>query len=227
MKLSLDYLNQRHLFWKNEIGETGIWDPDLFQDVLIQIKPKSKTYNGVFSRRWVTKKGVRMLVDKIFIYNNVEDFDQKFLDSVLVHEMIHQYIFQNKIKDTSTHGRIFKGYMARINEAFPEHLKINLKDHNPSIPLKGAGIKIHHLLFSFTDKDFYCCLIHPSKLQEFEKMAKRFKREGRIKKYEWAKSNDVCFDRYVRCTRTLHGIKKPLSELSAFCKEYNITTLER
>ena len=222
MQLSWFYLNERYDYWKIEIGNAGIWNPNLFQDISIHIRPKSKRYNGLFCRRYMTKNGKKRIVDRIFIYKNSEDFNPVFLDSVLVHEMIHQYIFQNKIKDTSTHGKIFRGYMQKINEKFPGKLLINISDHNPSIPIKGPGEKIHHILLTRTEKHCYFCVINPTKLKDFELMARKYKERGIIKDFSWLQSNDVTFDRYVRCTKTLHGIKLPFSEMATFCQQHNI-----
>lgn len=210
------------MYWKDEIGKAGIWSPDLFKEIHIQIRPKSKSYNGLFSRKYLLKRGRRVLTDRIFIYRNSEEFDPNFLDSVLVHEMIHQYICQTGQKDTSTHGKLFKSYMQRINRAFIGQLSINLRDHNPSVPLSGPGNTLHRLVLSWTDKYCYCCVINPAKLPEFDKLLRNYKKRGTVKDYHWAQSNDVLFDRYVRCTKTLHGIKKPIGEMRNFCLEHNI-----
>lgn len=222
MKLYLDYLKQRYNYWKNEIGRAGIWDPDRFEEVSIHIRPKSKSYNGLFSRKWLLRNGKKVLVDRIFIYNNSEDFNPLFLDSILVHEMIHQYVFQNKIKDTSTHGKVFRNFMAKINQEFRGRLSINISDHNPLVPLTGPGNKLHSLVLSFTDSHCYCCVINPNKVETFDKILKKLKKAGQIKQYVWATSNDMYFERFVRCTKTLHGVRHPISELSDFCKKYNV-----
>lgn len=227
MKLDLEYLRERHEFWKMEIGNAGIWEPSLFGEVRIQVRPKCKSYNGLFSRRWLLKKGKRVLTDRIFIYENSEDFDPKFLDSVLVHEMIHQYIFQTKSKDTSSHGRLFRSYMSRINSTFPERLRINISDRNPSAQTSGRGDKTHRLMVSMTDKDFYCCVINPAKLKEFDRLIKRYKKDGVVKDYFWAQSNDVHFDRFVRCTKTLHGVKFPKENLPCFCRQYEVVRIPK
>lgn len=225
MKLDLEYLNRQYEFWKEEIGALGIWDSSLFKPVTICIRPRCKSYNGLFSRRWIKRKGTRILADRIFIYNNSEEFDPVFADSILVHEMIHQYIIQNNIKDTSTHGKIFRHYMSEINAAFPGSLAIRLRDRNPALPSKGPGLTVHNLILSWTDKDCYCCLIHPSKLHEFNRIVKRYKKTGVIRGFTWAQSLDVFFDRFVRCTKTLHGIRKPIPEMKDFCKEYNVVEI--
>ena len=222
MKLNLEYLCQRHEYWKYEIGKAGIWNPLQFGDVLIEIGRKSKNYNGVFKRRRTIRKGIVTVCDKIVLYNNADDFEPMFIDSVLVHEMIHQYITQNSIKDTSAHGKIFKSFMKKINHSFPGELQINLKAHNPSAPNKGAGLTIHYLMKVWNSKEAYCCVVHPKSLHEIERLVKRLKRSGTISGYSWAQSVDVHFNSYSRCMKRLRGIKRSKREMEDFCKEYNV-----
>lgn len=44
--------------------------------------------------------------------------------NTLVHEMLHQWIFESGTKDNSSHGLYFKKYMKQINEIFGFKLKI-------------------------------------------------------------------------------------------------------
>lgn len=223
MKLSIDYLNQRHEYWIHRIGETGIWNPLCFQPVNIILRKNSRSYHGMFQRRIKTCLGKKNITDKIIIYNKAEDFDHHFIDSVLVHEMIHQYIFQNNLKDNRSHGPLFRGFMKRINDTFPGELKINIRDRNPVIPVKGPGTTVHKLLLlEYTDGNYFLAVIHPSRLDFMEGLVKRNMKLWKFKSYHWAESNDVYFSRYRRCMRSLHGIRKSSEDLAAFCNEYNI-----
>ena len=226
MMLSIDYLNERHAFWKTCISQEGIWEENGFQPVTIVIRPDCKSYNGMFIRRMKVKSGIREINDRIFIYNKVNDFDTKFLDSLLVHEMIHQYIVQTGIKDSSTHGRIFKDFMKKINSRFPEELEIRVSDRNPKLPQKGTGIKTHSLLLlSFQEGFQYLCVINPSKLAYFEKKLKNRKNFPQLKSYSIAESNDIYFNHFSRCTRSLHGLKKNKEEMERFCSEHNVKVI--
>ena len=223
MKLSIEYLNQRHAYWINRIGDKGIWNPLCFCPLTLVIKKDCKSYNGMFQRRIKIKMGKKEITDKIIIYNKVDDFDPKFLDSVLVHEMIHQYIIQNEIKDTRTHGKIFRGYMNRINENFKGELQISVRDRNPGVPQKGPGEKTHKLLLlQYKDDKWFLAVINPSKVTFFEDLIKRYGRSWSVKSHYWTESNDVHFNNYRRCTRTLHGLKKSRSEMIEFCKEFGV-----
>lgn len=223
MKLSIEYLNQRHDYWKWRIGDKGIWNPLCFLPVTMVIRKDCRSYNGMFQRKIVTKGKNREVTDKIIIYNKVEDFNECFLDSVLVHEMIHQYIIQNEIKDTRSHGRIFKGYMNMINRIFPDELKINVKGRNPGVAQQGPGEKLHTiLLMEYNDGTWFLAVVNSSKKDYFEGLLKKWRRKWGIRNYYWAQSGDVYFNNFRRCTRVLHGLKKSREEMTSFCTRYKV-----
>ena len=43
------------------------------------------------------------------------DLEEKELQNVMLHEMIHYYIAYHHLKDTSPHGRVFCGIMDKLN----------------------------------------------------------------------------------------------------------------
>ena len=143
------------------------------------------------------------------------------IDGNLVHEMIHQYIFQNNLPDTSTHGKLFKGFMQRINETLRQELKISIYDETP--PLKGPGPKIYKLLLLWMkDEECYCCKINRSKVTWFVELIEQNKLAGKLKGYLLCESNDTYFDDVVACRKRLCGLHMTLPELRELCKEYNI-----
>lgn len=226
MKLSLDYLYQRYEFWKNEIGNKGIWNPGLFLPVTLVIRPESKSYNGMFIRRYLSVNGRRKLVDRIFIYNKKEEIDPLFLDSTLVHEMIHQYIVQNKIKDSSSHGKVFRSFMQKINNEFPDSLKINIRDRNPGTPTKGEGTVKHTLLLiQLENRICYCAVVNPTKINYFRTMLDKEAKNLKIRNFSWAHSTDMYFNNFHRCTHSLHGIKKTMPEMTEFCHHFKVNPL--
>lgn len=55
------------------------------------------------------------------------DLPERELEDVVIHEMIHYYIAMNRIKDTSTHGKVFKAMMRQINAEFGRDIKVRSK----------------------------------------------------------------------------------------------------
>lgn len=235
MRLTTDYLYLRYEYWKERIGEREIWDPALFGKVDLVIRPASKNYNGMFIRRWKVKEGQKEVYDRIFIYDKTEEHEPVFVDSVLVHEMIHQYIIQNNLKDTRTHGRIFREFMKKINAGFPEELDIRISARNPALPLKGQGDTLHYLLFLRQKKGFFSrskndyllwCVINPSRLDYFNELLKKNRKFWKISEFNWGVSQDIYFNSFRRCTRALRGIQISPSELPDFLKTYSVKPLK-
>ena len=185
------------------------------------MRERSKSYVGLFHRKWVKVNVRRRLRDRIIIYRQSADMTVEEIDDTLVHEMIHQYIFQNNLPDTSTHGRLFKDFTQRINEAFPQELKISIYDEAPV--LKGPGAKTHKLiLLWFKNGECYCCKINPSKVPLFVKLIEKNNLASKLKGYLLCESNDMYFDDVTACRKHLSGLLMSLPELQKLCKVCNI-----
>lgn len=55
------------------------------------------------------------------------DLDERTLQDVIIHEMIHYYIGVNGYRDTAPHGKLFKQLMNEINEKFGRNVTISAK----------------------------------------------------------------------------------------------------
>lgn len=223
MELTVEYLRQRHAYWIERLADAGIWEADKFKPVELVVRERCKSYFGLFHRKWVKVNVRHRLRDRIIIYRQSSDMTVEEIDDTLVHEMIHQYIFQNDLPDTSTHGRLFKDFMQRINAAFPHELKISIYGESPI--LKGPGAKTHKLiLLLMKDEECYCCKINPSKVHVFTNYLKRtvLYPTSKIKDYLLCESNDMYFDDLAACRKYLHGLPMSLPELRELCKECNI-----
>jgi hypothetical protein len=87
----------------------------------------TKSFLGQF--QWREVLGTRTY--KIRISNFYDRPFEYFVDTI-VHEMLHYYIKYNNIKDTSSHGRVWKKYAADINKKYG----LNIARTNPT----GGGI---------------------------------------------------------------------------------------
>lgn len=221
MELTVEYLRKRHAYWIERLADAGIWEADKFKPVELVVRERCKSYFGLFHRKWVKVNVRRRLRDRIIIYRKSAHMTVKEIDDTLVHEMIHQYIFQNDLPDTSTHGRLFKDFMQRINETFPQELKISIYGESPI--LKGPGTKTHKLILLWMkDGECYCCKINPSKVPLFVKLIEKNQLAGKFKGYLLCESNDMYFDDIPACRKYLHGLPMSLPELRELCKECNI-----
>ena len=55
------------------------------------------------------------------------DLPEQDVEDILIHEMIHLYIAVNRLKDSSSHGTIFRKMMNDINTAHGRHVTISYK----------------------------------------------------------------------------------------------------
>lgn len=206
-----DYIKERHRYWRYRIFDEGIWDIVKFEPVEFEVRPRSKTYNAMFERRTIRRK----TVDKIIIYRNFTDMSVEYIDSLIVHEMIHQYIIQNDLPDTNTHGPLFKTFMNNINNAFPDELNIEISSETHVV--RGAGDRTFPILaVKFPDRYLFCN-IRPSRIGYFNELAER-----RGWKCLWGESDDLYFDALNRCTKRLQGYTVKPDEMEAFVSRYRI-----
>ena len=65
-----------------------------------------------------------VLTDFRMIISSMFDLPEEELEDVVIHEMIHYHILLNGIKDTSTHGKVFREIMEGINARFGRHITV-------------------------------------------------------------------------------------------------------
>lgn len=217
MELTTEYLQERHAYWKDRLHEKGVWDSKLFSPVAFEIKPFSKTYHALCINR-ILNSGFKTIIR---FYCQEIEVSPHWVDSVLVHEMIHQYMFQNNMPDSSPHGRVFKQYQNEINELFPGELNISVSSCRER--LSGPGKKVHKLIIMrLNDDRGMWCLAESFRYSYLMKKATTAVGCGTIKAVIGCESNDRIFNYYTCCRKTLRGVKMSIPELRDFCKCYNV-----
>lgn len=61
------------------------------------------------------------------LFSSKFELDQEKIEDTILHEMIHYYILSNQIKDTSSHGKLFRAKMREINTRFNRNITIRHK----------------------------------------------------------------------------------------------------
>lgn len=87
---------------------------------------KARSYNGQFRVKTILRNGRKSYHPSIAISTFLDNSEDKIVDT-LIHEMIHFYIWVNKIQDTSAHGNCFRRMMNDINRRFGRHITISTK----------------------------------------------------------------------------------------------------
>ena len=75
-----------------------------------------KTKQGLFGR---TKN-----TDFVLRINTRIDLPEEVVEDTILHEMIHYYIGYHQLKDTSSHGQLFRQMMQQINRAGGRHITV-------------------------------------------------------------------------------------------------------
>lgn len=224
MLLTHKYLQERHAWWIKRIGDAGIWQPSLFKPVVIALRGQSRSCHGKFQRKPVTMNGITRLTDFLIIYQQHPDIPQRDVDETLVHEMIHQYIFQTGLKDSGPHGHIFRDFMHKINASFPGELNISISG---TIQRQtGPGPNLHRILIlKHTDGYRYCCKINPSRTDWFLNFLRLHGSSMGITGYHLCETNDRYFDFSRACTTRLHGERLTETAFRDLCRNCNFRPL--
>jgi len=53
------------------------------------------------------------------------DMPEEEVQDTIIHEMIHLYILSSGIRDTSSHGKVFRAWMQKINTEYGRHITIS------------------------------------------------------------------------------------------------------
>lgn len=89
----------------------------------------ARTFLGkvTFTRRRSWLFGPTRNENFVLRINTRIDLPEELVQDTILHEMIHYYIAVNQLRDTSTHGRLFRQMMKRINAEGNRHITISYK----------------------------------------------------------------------------------------------------
>lgn len=192
MEITLTYIKKafskyNNLYFNNEL-KTPIFE--LF---------RSKTTLGQFcveNSHYVRFGGTPTIKIRISSYYKREEKD---FDNTIIHEMIHQWIHQNGIKDTSSHGKYWLCVAKRINK---DGWDIQPRS-TAHYEVKNGGNK-EYCIFSFLDptKRRFICRVNPKKQKWFSDVFK-FNNFTDITLIQ--SKNSSKFDSFVNCQSNLRG----------------------
>lgn len=121
MKASVEFLQERFGHFNNLIF-SGELPP-----VPIRLSNARSYVGQCRCKRKRTLFGKVQCYDFSIRINGKMDFTESELEDVLIHEMIHYHIFFRGLKDSSAHGKVFRGIMNRVNSTFSRHVSISHK----------------------------------------------------------------------------------------------------
>lgn len=119
MIFSLDFIHSRF----DEFNMT------IFGGILPKIPvvlSRSKSTLGMYNVKYKRNSdGSRTLVSECLRFSTMFDLEERKLEDVIIHEMIHYYISFRKLKDRSSHGPVFRSIMQNINTKMGRHITIS------------------------------------------------------------------------------------------------------
>lgn len=214
MILTIKYLQERHQYWAQQLFDTKIFDIKV-KLIPLEIHYGVKTYNGVF--RW------RGDSEKIILYPPVADIDEKWVDNVLVHEMIHQYIHDMKIIVKSSHGNTFKALMYAINRTF-KNLNISVTEDRTKYLPNEEGNELHTLcVLRFSDV-LFICKVKSNKVSYFNNLilSNKMRWKSPLEAFGWYQSKHNLFANQRASQTRLSGKVFEKNSLPELIEKYKL-----
>lgn len=124
----------------------------------------ARTFAGNF--RAVTRKvnGRSVTTPSITISSFYDKSEDELID-VLLHEMIHFYIFDRRLKDSSPHGHIFRRMMDDINRRFGRHIVVSTRHTVEEVPKVDPTFLRAAIICTMTDGRRLICTPAPRRFK--------------------------------------------------------------
>ncbi len=120
------------------------------------------------------------------------DLPEEEIQDVIIHEMIHLYIAANNLKDTSTHGQIFRSMMNDINSRYGRHVTVSVKA-KPTVQTlnKPSGRKHYVCVSTFPDGKQGLTVCSE---QMYPRIKNSLRRVYHLQNCQWYLTTDPFFD---------------------------------
>lgn len=119
MRVTIDFLRKRFSDFNHD------YFADSLPTVSLRISSSLRTLGSV---RHPRKFSSNLRAEQVILsISNRLDLEADIIEDTIIHEMIHLYIFWNNLRDTSSHGRVFRKIMADINSKHGRHITISHK----------------------------------------------------------------------------------------------------
>lgn len=172
----------------------------------------AKASLGSFSFKKKISCGKVVIFDLKLTVSAYYDFPESYLEDIIIHEMIHYYIRYKNIADSSTHGRVFRSMMKRINTEFGRNVSVSVK--NARVQQVSTAVvkpRPHYLCVAeLHDGRFALTVVSKSRITFIRRQISLIRK---VKSYRWYMSTDPYFDKYPRSLKCrLYLAEKELDE---------------
>lgn len=124
------------------------------------------------------------------------DLSEKEQEDVIIHEMIHYYIAYKGLKDSSTHGKLFRGYMDRINRDYGRNITVRHKSAPGTVNPKTQEVRAHYICVSLLQNEHWGITVC-AKTKIFD-LYRQIPKHYQVKQMNWYGSLDPFFNKFPR-----------------------------
>ena len=143
------------------------------------------------------------------------DLTEREQEDVVIHEMIHYYIAYKGLKDSSTHGKLFREWMDRINADYGRNITVRHKTAPGTVNPRSQEIRPHYICVSLLQNGHWGVTVC-AKTRIFE-LNRSIPKVYRVREIQWYGSLDPFFNRFPR-SKTPKVYKTTREELDEHLK---------
>ena len=144
------------------------------------------------------------------------ELDERELEDVLIHEMIHYYIALHQIKDSSAHGKVFQRIMNEVNAKYDRKITISHKlspERHKEASIRRKGYQVIAVVF-FADSEGHTAVkVLPRIAERILYYYSRVSSLKEVKQVQLYLSDDPFFNRFPKSS-ALNAIKVKYQELA-------------
>lgn len=164
---------------------------------------KARTRLGTMSCKKVRRLFRWVLSDFTIRISTYYDCTERQYQETLLHEMIHYYIVYKNIADTSSHGRVFRQIMQRLNHDYGWHITISSKSRElkPTEAVQRRNAVYVVLALEMRDGSRMLSVVSPRSARKLNALASTV---SDIVSHRWYVSTDSYFRDFPK-VRTLRA----------------------
>lgn len=187
MKATLEFLENRFERFNRDIFNGQLPRPSM------HISP-ARSFMGQFKAERHTSL-LRKSETYHLTLSNRYDLEERTLEDVVIHEMIHFLIHYRRIKDLTSHGPQFRKLMNEVNLRFGRHITVSHRCSKKE--LESDSAKSHSIvcLCTMTDGRRLVCRVSQSKVFEIHRA---FQEWDKVAEEKWYWVYGSYFNRYRR-----------------------------
>ena len=169
---------------------------------------RARTRLGQMSFKRATRWGRTKLYDFKISLTTYYDMTERQAQNVLLHEMIHYIIGYTGLKDTSSHGIVFRGLMDKLNSKYGWDIRVMTATKGWKVSeqvrqkKESKGPQTYLMLaIAMTDGKHYLSRVNPSFAHRIEAQLSRL---HEVASHQWYTTQEPYFEEYPQ-VRSLRG----------------------